>query len=90
MLQRIDESPEIKEERIEGDQDKRSWVCEATNYDILNNSNFEEVHTDSRWSESDENEEQFSLYIFDIYNEIEITGDGNWMLRALSLGAFGD
>ena len=48
------------------------------------------MHTDSKWSESDENEEQFSLYIFDVFNEIEITGDGNWMFGALSLGAFGD
>ena len=51
---------------------------------------FEEVHTDSQWSESDQNEEQFSLSIFDVFNEIEITGDGNWMFGALSLGAFGD
>ena len=51
---------------------------------------FEEVNTDSQWSESDENEELFSLSIFDVFNEIEITGDGNWMFGARSLGAFGD
>ena len=34
-LQRIDESLEIKEERIEGDQDKRSRASEETNYEIL-------------------------------------------------------
>ena len=62
-LQRIDESPEIREERIEWARDKRSRVSEATNYEILNNLDFEEVHTDSQWSESDQNEEQFSLSI---------------------------
>ena len=51
---------------------------------------FEGVHTDSQWSESDENEEQFSLSIFDVFNEIEITGNINWMFGALSLGAFGE
>ena len=89
-LQRIDESPEIKEERIEKAQDKRSRVSETTNYEILNSLNFEEVNTDSQWSESDQNEELFSFYIFDVFNEIEITGDGNWMFGALSLGAFGN
>ena len=48
------------------------------------------MHTDSQSSESDQNEEPFGLSIFDIFNEIEITGDGNWMFEALSLGAFGD
>ena len=57
--------------------DKGSRVSEATNYEILNNLDFEEVHTDSQSSESDQNEEQFSLSIFDVFNEIEITGDGN-------------
>ena len=51
---------------------------------------FEEVHTDSQSSVSDQNEEQFSLSIFDVFNEIEITGDGNWMFGALFLGTFGD
>ena len=54
-LQRIDESPVIKEERIECAQDKKSRVSEATNYEILNNLDFEEVYIDSQWSESDEN-----------------------------------
>ena len=36
------------------------------------------------------NAEHFSLSIFDVFNGIEITGDGNWMFGALSLGAFGD
>ena len=34
--------------------------------------------------------EQFSLSIFDVFNEIETTGNGNWMFGALSLGALGD
>ena len=51
---------------------------------------FQEVHTDSQRSESNEDEELFSLSIFDVFNEIEITGDCNWMFGALSLGAFGD
>ena len=54
-LQRKDESPEIKKERIEWAQDKRSRVSEATNHEILNNLDFEEVDTDSQLSESDEN-----------------------------------
>ena len=28
--------------------------------------------------------------MFDVFNEIEITGCGNWMFGTLSLGAFGD
>ena len=47
-LKGSDESLEIKEERIEGTQDKRSRVSETTNYEILNNLNFEEVYTDSQ------------------------------------------
>ena len=46
------------------------------------------MHTGSQWSESDE--DQFSLSIFGVFNEIEITGDNNWMHGTLSLGAFGD
>ena len=39
---------ETKEERIEGTQDMRCRISEETSYEILNNLNFEEVHTDSQ------------------------------------------
>ena len=76
-FKKIDESSEIKEQRIEGAIDKRRRVSEATNIETQSNLKFEEVHTDSQWSKSNENGEQFSLSIFDIFNEFEITRDDN-------------
>ena len=50
----------------------------------------EEIHTESECSQSDEDEESYNTSILDVFKEIEIRGDDNWLFRALSLGAFGD
>ena len=48
-----------------------------------------EVYTDSQCSEEDEENCVLSTSIFDIFDEVKIKGDGNWLFRSLSLGAFG-
>ena len=39
-------------------------ISAATNHEILNHLNFEVVHYDYQWSESDEEQDQFILSIF--------------------------
>ena len=56
---------------------------------MLGQVEFEEIHTESECSQSDEDEESCNISILDVFKEIEIRGDGNWLFRALSLGAFG-
>ena len=65
-------------------------VSEATNNEMLGQVQFEEIHTESECSQSDEDEESYNTSILDVFKEIEIRGDGHWLFRALSLGAFGD
>ena len=48
-----------------------------------------EVYTDSQCSEEDEENLVFSTSIFGFFDEVKIKGDGNWLFRSLSLGAFG-
>ena len=57
---------------------------------MLGQVEFEEIHTESECSQSDEDEQSYNTSILDVFKEIEISGDGNWLFRALSLGAFGD
>ena len=65
-------------------------VSEATNSEMLGQVEFEEIHTESECSQSDEDEESYSTSILDVFKEIEIWGDGNWLFRALSFWAFWD
>ena len=48
-----------------------------------------EVYTDSQCSEEDEENLVYSTLIFGFFDEVKIKGDGNWLFRSLSLGAFG-
>ena len=57
---------------------------------MLGQVEFEEIHTESECSQSDEDEENYNTSILDVFKEIEIREYGNWLFRALSLGAFGD
>ena len=65
-------------------------MSEATNNEMLGQVEFEEIHTESECSQSDEDEECYNTSIHDVFKEIETRGDGNWLFRALSLGVFGD
>ena len=56
---------------------------------MLGQVQFEEIHTESECSQSDEDEESYNTSILDVFKEIEIRGDGHCLFRALSLGAFG-
>ena len=57
---------------------------------MLGQVQFEEIHTESECSQSDEDEESYNTSILDVFKEIEIRGEGNWLFRALSLREFGD
>ena len=57
---------------------------------MLGQVQFEEIHTESECSQLNEDEESYNTSILDVFKEIEIRGDGNWLFGALSLGAFGD
>ena len=63
-------------------------AAEATNKDIFENIKTEEIYTESEWSEEEE-ELKFNLFIFDLFEEVPIRGDGNCMFGALALGGFG-
>ena len=67
---------------------RKRRVNESTNNEMLGQVEFEEIHTESECSQSDE--ESNNISILDVFKEIEIRGDGNWLFRALSLGAFED
>ena len=69
---------------------EKGRVSETTNNEKLGKVEFEEIYTESEFSQSDEDEESYITSILDVFKEIEIRGDGNWLFRALSLGAFGD
>ena len=57
---------------------------------MLGQVEFEEIHTESECSQSDKDGESYNTSILDVFKEIEIRGGGNWLFRALSLGAFVD
>ena len=68
---------------------KNKRESEAINNNILERMEVSEVYTDFQCSEEDEENLVFSTSIFDIFDEVKIKGDGNWLFRSLSLGAFG-
>ena len=92
----LDKSTELifdnSEEKIKATNIKNSKV-DARNQresEVINNNIFErmeisEVYTDSQCSKNVE----FSISIFDIFNEVRIKGDDSWLFRLLSLSAFG-
>ena len=47
------------------------------NNEMLGQVQFEEIHTESECSQSDEDEESYNTSILDVFKEIEIRGDGN-------------
>ena len=44
---------------------------------MLSQVEFEEIHTESEFSQSAENEESYNTFILDVFKEIEIRGDGH-------------
>ena len=61
----------------EADIAGKGRVSEATNNEMLGQVEFEEIHTESECSQSDEDEESYSTSILNVFKEIEIRGDGN-------------
>ena len=59
----------------EAERARKGRVSEATNKEMLGQVEFEEIHTESECSQSDE--ESYNTSILDIFKEIEIRGDGN-------------
>ena len=72
----------------EAERARKGRVSEATNNEMRGQVEFEEIHTESEFSQSDE--ENYNTSILDVFKEIEISGNGNWLFRALSSGTFGD
>ena len=66
----------------EAERARKGRVSEATNNEMLGQVEFEEIHTESECSQSDEDEESYNTSILDVFKEIEIRGDGNWLFRA--------
>ena len=77
------------EERSVIFKNKEKRATEATNKEIFENIKTEKIYTESEWSEEEEEEHKFNLSIFDLFEEVPIRGDGNYMFRALVLGGFG-
>ena len=88
-MKKIDIGREWLKEQ-EAEITRKGRVSEATNHEMLGQVEFEEIHTESECSQSDEVEESYNTSILDVSKEIEISGDGNWLFRILSLGVFGD
>ena len=70
-------------------KNKEIRATEATNKEIFENIKTEEIYTEYEWSEVEEEELKFNLSMFDLFKEVPIRGDGNYMFRALALGGFG-
>ena len=68
----------------ESERARKGRVSEATSNEMLGQVQFEEIHTESECSQSDEDEESYNTSILDVFKEIEIRGDGNWLFWALS------
>ena len=52
-------------------------MSEATNNEMLSQVEFEEIHTESECSQSDEDKESYNTSILDVFKEKEIRGEGN-------------
>ena len=61
----------------EAEKARKGRVSEATNNEMLGQVEFEEIHTESECSQSDEDEESYNTSILDIFKKIEIRGDSN-------------
>ena len=61
---------------------------EAISGNIYERMEVSEVYIDSQCSEEDEENFVFSTTIFDIFDEVKIKGDENWLFKSLSC-AFG-
>ena len=70
-------------------KNKEKRATEATNKETFENIKAEEIYTESEWSEEEEEELNFNLSIFDLFEEVPIRGDENCMFCALALGGFG-
>ena len=58
--------------------------------DVYDQISFEEFHTDSGSSNSEESLKNDSSVLFDVYSEIHEQADGNWLFRAMSRGLTGE
>ena len=58
--------------------------------DVYDQISFEEFHTDSGSSNSEESLKNASSVLFDVYSEIHEQADGNWLFRAMSRGLTGE
>ena len=58
--------------------------------DVYDQICFEEFHTDSGSSNSEESLKNDSSVLFDVYSEIHEHADGNWLFRAMSRGLTGE
>ena len=70
------------EERSVIFKNKEKRATEATKKEIFENIKTEEIYTESEWSEE---ELKFSLFIFDLFEEVPIRGDGNYMFSSISI-----
>ena len=68
---------------MQSSRKKRISLNTDNTFDLVN---FEELHTDSESSPNDNENLVSSLFLFDHYNEVNESGDGNWLFRALSRG----
>ena len=59
----------------EAERARKGRVSEATNNEMRGQVEFEEIHTESECSQSDEDEESYNTSILDVFKEIEIRGD---------------
>ena len=80
------ETKKIKNSKVDAENPRES---EAISNNILERMKVREVYTDSQCSEEDEENFVLSTSIFDIFDEVKIKGEGNWLLRSLSHCAFG-
>ena len=62
---------------------KRISVNTDNTFDLVN---FEELYTDSESSPNNNENLASSSLLFDHYNEVNKSGDVNWLFRALSRG----
>ena len=68
---------------MQSSRKKRISVNTDNTFDLVN---FEEFHTDSESSPNDNENLASSSLLFDHYNEVYESGDGNWLFHALSRG----
>ena len=68
---------------MQSSRKKRISANTDNTFDLVN---FKELHTDSESSPNDNENLASSSLFFDHYNEVNESGDGNWLFRALSRG----